>query len=374
MYRRATALGKDAFKVTTLTFENVYADGESSGATKHSSSSSSDEVQRDSPPASHANCGVAPSKSGLEASMLPAENVPASRESRCEDSDTEGAAGPALGAVEPPLPDDKDPDMTGSASSSSSSCPDIEWLFCHSDSDSEFSNVAKSSRAPRPGAEDVSPPLKTTREDSGDKEDGEEEEEEEDSWTAIRSSPEGDDPAHEEVKEKTPNLRDPEGVSRHGAIPKQRRQGLIVRETDHVGSSGAAGVTMDLVRKMLDVFSSYPDSRPGDIKKLLVLVSLEQDSRREQAGGAVPPRDEEGALSSPTDDAKDEEEEEGGFGKATPRPKEKDSTPDRVSSSLHRKPAVRRRRHPFETSGTAQSLPDKSSDQKFHKEYQVSFL
>ncbi|RXG72979.1 Pecanex-like protein 1 [Armadillidium vulgare] len=325
--RRTTSLAKDALKVTTLTFENVYADEDTEDTPqKGSSSCSSDEAGENSLTEAN-NCSgehVRVSQSYAAASVSHKETVEAdsSQKDRGEDS----------------------------SSSVSSSCPDIEWLFCHSESDSEFSNVAKNI---------LSQQLKKGDSSSTH---GENEEEEEDSWTAIRSSPEAEELPSEDTR---PNLRDLDGVSKHGAIPKQRRQGVVVRD----GEDGllppegeAAGVTMDLVRKMLDVFNSYPDSRPRDIKKLLVLVSLEQDNRKTNtttataAAASIEDKDgnnnsevEEISQTSSRDCSREINFSEAAGTSSSHSDKKHQSLPSEVitnkNSVLHRKPAVRRRRN-----------------------------
>uniref|UniRef100_A0A6A7FS33 Pecanex-like protein n=4 Tax=Hirondellea gigas TaxID=1518452 RepID=A0A6A7FS33_9CRUS len=66
--------------------------------------------------------------------------------------------------------------------------------------------------------------------------------------------------------------------------------GVATSTTSAAGE--VSSVTMDLMRRMLDVFSSYPEHCHIDIKKLLVLVSLEQQNNNNRAtvtalGGVV---------------------------------------------------------------------------------------
>ncbi|CAF2117680.1 unnamed protein product, partial [Rotaria magnacalcarata] len=347
---------KDAVKVTTLTFENIYADDESSSDTpsilKFSNSSDEAPINKIEKSSRDSNSSFHQLEDSLEGNVplklldthisqdksVVLENINSLESESRENCQTDIVIGCSLSNASADLKDshyvdDLIDDDALSELSNNSSCPDIDWLFYHSESDSEFANVVK-------------------RQNENSNQKLTDDEDENDSWNVVRSSPECNS---ELVDDHKLNMRISEGSSKQGAIPKQRRQGLVVSGCDDASqdSSGreAAGVTMDLVRKMLDVFSSYPENRPRDIKKLLVLVSLEQDRRGTRANESsnsekdfsnepyTPDLDEEDTPTlSPSDT----------IHSISTLTSTKECLSEKNSSSsttiLHRKPAIRRRR------------------------------
>ncbi|XP_071550449.1 uncharacterized protein pcx isoform X2 [Panulirus ornatus] len=211
---------------------------------------------------------------------------------------------------------------------SRSSSPGLDWLFSHSDSDSEFADVA---RIPCERSEQ--------RRHSSQRSD-------DDSWNVIRSSPES---PSEPCATAFPHPVSHCGPACQGAIPKKRRQGVVVEEVESSGGcergSREASVTMeDLVRRLLDILNSSlhdPQQCHRDIQKLVVLKQ-----RLEQEGGigeAI--KCGQGSLTSP------------GTSENSTQSSKSNEKP--VETHLYRKPAVRRRRH---VAGNAASPPTSPSD------------
>lgn len=367
VFRSSSAIAKfrdkpkvegDNFKVCTLTFENIYADDESSSDTLSvvKMSSSSDETLSsvadqfslhrqslgnldcdnvNSKCSGNGNCDEGGgSKKNASCEGLELTHHRSSREEVVLDME-ETSTIPQHTGDEPPLVCDElrtrnvrnsQELLVGDNMESRSSSPGLDWLFSHSDSDSEFADVA---RAP-------SERSNQRRHSSQNSED--------DSWNVIRSSPESpSEPCAMALQQPAGQS----GQASQGAIPKKRRQGVVVEEVEpNAGGergSREASVTMeDLVRRLLDILnSSLHDPQQCDIQKLVVLKQ-----RLEQEGGigeAI--RGGQSTLlgSGPSD---------------TPSQAVKVNEKP-VESHLYRKPAVRRRRH---VAGSAASPPTSPSD------------
>lgn len=368
VFRSSSAIAKfrdkakvegDNHKVCTLTFENIYADDESSSDTLSvvKLSSSSDETLSsvadqlslhrqslgnldcdnvNSKCSGNGNCDeLSGSKKegnfeSLESShhrnreevVVDSEETPAipqlAREGNLVVSD-EQRTHSVRNSQELPVNDSVE---------SRSSSPGLDWLFSHSDSDSEFADVA---RAPCERSEQ--------RRHSSQRSD-------DDSWNMIRSSPES---PSEPCATAFPHPVSHCGPACQGAIPKKRRQGVVVEEVESTGGgdrgSREASVTMeDLVRRLLDILNSSlhdPQQCHRDIQKLVVLKQ-----RLEQEGGigeAI--KCGQGSLTSP--------------GTSENSTQSNKSSEKPVETHLYRKPAVRRRRH---VAGSAASPPTSPSD------------
>lgn len=201
-------------------------------------------------------------------------------------------------------------DLCAGEEGSRSSSPGLDWLFSHSDSDSEFADVAREGQQRH---------HRRTSQQSDD-----------DSWNVIRSSPESPiEPCASGA---------PCGSVCQGAIPKKRRQGNAVAEEET-----AAATMEDLVLRLLDIVNNslHDQQCKLDIQKLNVLKQ-----RLVQEGGiAEPPR------GCPT-------------GSATPdTPTANIGNSDRPADTpLCRKPAVRRRRHVAGTAPSPASPPTDTPD------------
>ncbi|KAK7081632.1 hypothetical protein SK128_019025 [Halocaridina rubra] len=210
---------------------------------------------------------------------------------------------------------------------SRSSSPGLDWLFSHSDSDSEFADVARV-----PGERNENRRHSSQRSDD-------------DSWNMIRSSPES---PSEPCAVALPHSVSHAGSSSHGAIPKKRRQGVVVEELDsnNGGEKGSrdASVTMEVRRLLLDILNSSlrdPQQCHLDIQKLVVLKQrLEQESG---IGEGV--HNHQSSL--PTVSVSESTGQMSEVGKKS------------KEHQLYRKPAVRRRRH---VAGSAASPPTSPSD------------
>ncbi|XP_066985160.1 pecanex-like protein 1 isoform X3 [Macrobrachium rosenbergii] len=210
-------------------------------------------------------------------------------------------------------------DNVGSRSSS----PGIDWLFSHSDSDSEFADVAREPSEQRRHSSQRS---------------------EEDTWNMIRSSPES--PAELSAS------ANQSGSTNHGAIPKKRRQGVVVEDVEESSNGNERPnneplITVeDLVRRILELLnSSLLDPQPfqHDIQKLVVLKErLEQE-------GAIVDGLQSNQSSLPSTSLSDNLMQ-------TSEP------PKKPEPQLYRKPAVRRRRHNAGTTALPSSKPSDPSD------------
>lgn len=324
-----------------------------------------------------------------------------------------------------------------------SSNPDIEWLFSHSDSDSEFAELAKGN-SPQPSVNSKNTCC-SIAENTPDVEIRKVRKckEKRPSNRRSKSSAKSNLPESKAVRHsKTCRSARTDGNAestmtniqrRHdtsesdkqhhlqGAIPKRRRHGVIMdgldedtvahcdprleeklmhsgsetstsdkkgvddstvgnldsgtssNKLDNSASSTPAGevssVTMDLMRRMLDVFSSYPEHCHIDIKKLLVMVSLEQQNSNNRATvtalGGVSEIDSNNASvdnnHSRGPSVATTNKSPGGSSTLPPQasppssalppkhstlpPSYNISPPPDVTHKLHRKPAVRRRKY-----------------------------
>nr|XP_045624558.1 pecanex-like protein 1 isoform X2 [Procambarus clarkii] len=354
-FRDKTKVEGDNYKVCTLTFENIYADDESSSDTlsvvKLSSSSDetlssvADQLSLHRQSLGNLDCDNVNSKcsgnGNCGESVEDEENKDENSHHRSREEvvvDLEDAptipqhAGEDTSVV---IDEHRTQSMRNSNEllvsdtiESRSSSPGLDWLFSHSDSDSEFADVARA-----PG-------------ERSDQRRRSSQQSDEDSWNIIWSSPES---PTETCAISYPHPATQCATSCQGAIPKKRRQGVVVEEVESNGGgdrgSREASVTMeDLVRRLLDILNSSlhdPQQCHRDIQKLVVLKQ-----RLEQEGGigeAI--KGGQGSLTSP-----------GTSENATQsnKPVEKP-----VESHLYRKPAVRRRRH---VAGNATSPPTSPSD------------
>ncbi|KAG7159248.1 Pecanex-like protein 1-like [Homarus americanus] len=354
-FRDKTKMEGDNYKVCTLTFENIYADDESSSDTlsvvKLSSSSDetlssvADQLSLHRQSLGNLDCDNVNSKcSGNGNCDEPAGGGRKedhnhlhhrSREEVVVDLDDAPLTIPQYAGENASVVSDEH--RTHSVRNSQellvvndnvesrSSSPGLDWLFSHSDSDSEFADVAR---------------------DPSDQRRRSSQQSDEDSWNIIRSSPES--PA-EACAVSYPHPVNHCGPACQGAIPKKRRQGVVVEEVESNGGgergNREASVTMeDLVRRLLDILNSSlhdPQQCHRDIQKLVVLKR-----RLEQEGGigeAI--RSGQGSLTSP--------------GTSENSTQSNKSVEKPVETHLYRKPAVRRRRH---VAGSATSPPTSPSD------------
>ncbi|CAL4219632.1 unnamed protein product, partial [Meganyctiphanes norvegica] len=348
---------ENEYKVCTLTFENIYADDESSSDTLSvvKMSSSSDETLSSTTDRislhrqslgnldcdnSHSTCTdiTINNHDDRELSLqvetnsqeIPCTNirkdiyynsqvpVTSVRRGTTEEREEEHQSSPCSSEGGVLVADMENGD-------SRSSSPGLDWLFCHSDSDSEFADIA---RTPEEREQRKSQLGISTCNDK-------------DRWNMIRSSPE----SPIEVVGATG-----QSSASQGAIPKKRRQGVILDEPDNGSGSGGSGsgnaagnrevsVTMeDLVRRLLDILnSSLRDPEQCDIQKLVVLKQrLEQEGG---IGGVIG----SAGVSLNNNGAND-----------TSYVNNKNSNDKLVEPALYRKPAVRRRRH---VAGSATSPP-----------------
>ena len=309
-----------------------------------------------------------------------------------------------------------------------SSNPDIDWLFCHSDSDSEFADLAK--WAPQPPSqfyEHSQAPDETDGDGHNSSQRLIKSNEQKDivglssasGFQRCSSSTVVGDSAFTDESIAQQQLQ--------GAIPKRKRHGIIMDDPSTVSSNAkesslhalvsctdkeahepvltlltststtstistsptattptgevggtndnisAAGevssVTMDLMKRMLDVFSSYPEHCHIDIKKLLVLVSLEQQNNTGGMTGGT------GSTSTlPTDPSastkqssplQPEHNSQSGCGGAI------SPLATTAHHKLHRKPAVRRRK--YGSSSSASPPPVSPPDNAYNTPVTTTF-
>ena len=283
-----------------------------------------------------------------------------------------------------------------------SSNSDLNWLFSHSDSESEFASVNVQSPSVRTTHEapesNTGLPFENLQliSDAGSSA--------QHPLATSSSSVEYSAQQHKLGSSQRTHLSG-ESVSglktstesQHfqGAIPKRRRHGVVLEGVDaphdsekncaetHEKEPGGAmetagevsSVTMDLMRRMLDVFSSYPEHCQIDIKKLLVLVSLEQQNSNNRStvtalggvAGANPVSMAQGRSSStlPAQSSPPEGSPCKAKHSTLPSPSQCSSSPSHpsdVTHKLHRKPAVRRRKYGSSSNSSPPVSPLQNND------------
>ncbi|XP_076061039.1 pecanex isoform X2 [Oratosquilla oratoria] len=313
----------DYYKICTLTFENIYADDESSSDSPSvvKVTSSSDETlgsmteQVGSLHPSNQSHHNAKQESdiGLVNSSedhCEKKNSSSLKQQNSVCSQNEDQHGQDCNNLKPL----EDFDDDGSESSN----PGLDWLFCHSDSDSESVNIKKQEINKR----------KVNRRNSCLSE--------EEDWDSVSSSPD----SYTELGAVALPPPTSQALASQGAIPKKRRQGLILSEQDTENSGDLVdetAVTMDdLVKRLMNILKtslSDPQQCHRDIQKLMLLKE-----RLEQEGGI-------GSTTSATENSNSSGGQQG-EGRANKAP-------------LRRKPVVRRRRH---VAGSAASPPSSPTD------------